>query len=217
MPALRPELESLPEQMRDLPTDRGYPVPWFVEWIKGPEGTQIPEFRAMSGEKWVKAVKQRLCWVCGQRLGANLAFVIGPMCGITRTTSEPPCHLVCALWSARNCPFLSRPSMVRRDVTNDYPTILPPAGYSIDRNPGVSMVWVTKNYEVFKDGMGGFLIKIGEPTGISCWAEGKIATKEQIEESVAGGLPFLLEKATTPEDISELDGLIAVFRTRLGL
>jgi len=71
---LRAELEALPARLHFLPVDeRGYPVPWFVAWRDGK-----PEFRAMDGEKWVRAVAQRLCWVCGEQLGNWLTFVIGP-------------------------------------------------------------------------------------------------------------------------------------------
>jgi hypothetical protein len=51
--------------MSDLPVDeRGFPVPWFVAWFDGK-----PEFRAMDGLKWIRAVREHLCWVCGGRLG----------------------------------------------------------------------------------------------------------------------------------------------------
>src|SRR6266478_9619881 len=86
-------LTELPRRMRSLPLDeRGYPVPWFVAWVDGK-----PEFRASSREKFRDAVKKRLCWVCGEQLGVYMVFVAGCMCGINRTTSEPPCHLVCRL------------------------------------------------------------------------------------------------------------------------
>lgn len=36
MGIMRPELPELPRQMRDLKMDkRGYPVPWFVDWVNG--------------------------------------------------------------------------------------------------------------------------------------------------------------------------------------
>src|SRR2546426_12752289 len=83
-------LETLPPRLRKLRVDaRGYPVPWFVAWIDGPDGPEtVPEFRAMDGRKFRAAVKQRLCWVCGEPLGRS-----------EEHTSElqSPCNLVCRL------------------------------------------------------------------------------------------------------------------------
>ena len=181
----RTELEALPERMRDLPIDaRGYPVPFFVHWINGE-----PEFRGMDGEKWLRCVKEKLCWVCGSRLGVYNTFAVGPMCGITRTSSEPPSHMPCARWSARNCPFLSRPHMRRReDEVTDAGTF---AGYMVKRNPGVTLLWTTRTYRIFDDGEGRPLIEMGEPEDIEFYAEGKPATRAQIDQSVTDGLPNL--------------------------
>ena len=85
--ALRRSLDPLPPQMARLPIARGYPVPWFVAWVDG-----RPEFRAVRPGQVEHALKHRLCWVCGTSLGRFKTFVIGPMCGINRTTAEPPCH-----------------------------------------------------------------------------------------------------------------------------
>jgi hypothetical protein len=188
----RPELEKLPSRLESLPVDRGYPVPYFAAWVKNEAGEEVPEFRAMDPAKWASCVRHHRCWVCGTQLGAHLAFVIGPMCGITRVTSEPPCHLDCALWSARNCPFLARPSMVRRDLEKDYPGALQPAGNHLDRNPGACMVYVCRDYSVFADGRGGYLIHLGELESYTFWAEGKPATRAQVEESVDSGVPLLI-------------------------
>jgi len=157
---LRPELEALPARLRHLPVDaRGYPVPWFVAWRDG-----IPEFRAMDARKFRDAVTHRLCWVCGQPLGRWLAFPIGAMCVITRTISEPPSHRECAEWSIRNCPFLNNPRAVR-DHTHLPADARKPAGFGIERNPGVTCLWMTREYEIFGDGRGGALITIGKPEG----------------------------------------------------
>lgn len=189
---LRPELEELPERMRDLPVDRGYPAPWFVDWITNEAGERVPEFRAMDSRKWVRAVKEKLCWVCGNKLGAYLTFTIGPMCGINRISPEPPSHLECAQWSAKNCPFLSRPHMQRRDIEEKL-CPLKPAGNMIERNPGVMLLWTTRSYEVFRAprGVDGYLIRIGDPVHISFWAEGRTATRAEIDASVESGLPLL--------------------------
>ena len=188
---LRPELEPLPSRMQDLPVDeRGYPVPWFVDWLDGK-----PEFRAMSPKKWVKAVNEKLCWVCGERMGRFMTFLIGPMCGINRTTAEPPCHLECARWSARNCPFLNNPEAIRRvdEIVGQSGKCI--GGFAIQRNPGVALLWTTKTYSVFPDSKGGYLITVGDPEVVEFWKEKRPATRAEIQHSIAGGLPALVAMA----------------------
>lgn len=187
---IRQELEPLPLRMRNLAIDeRGYPVPWFVAWVDG-----RPEFRAMDGDKFQAAVKQRLCWVCGEPLGRWLAFPIGAMCVITRTIAEPPSHRECAEWSIRNCPFLSNPRAVR-DQANRPDGLLDPAGFGIQRNPGVVCLWITREYEVFPDHQQRPLITIGRPETVIWWREGRTATRSEVEEAIATGLPILLGAA----------------------
>jgi len=185
---LHPSLDvsTLPARMRDLPIDpdRHMIVPWFIAWVGGK-----PEFRAIDGEKWIRAIREHLCWVCGDRLGVWRTFVLGPMCGINRTTAEPPCHLECARWSARNCPFLSRPHMVRRE--DGLPEESEVAGVAIRRNPGVTLLWTTRTFEVFEDGNGKPLIHVHNPENVEWWAEGRPATREEVEHSVDTGMPIL--------------------------
>jgi hypothetical protein len=184
---LRPDIDALPLWMLDLPVDpeRHIPVPWFVPWIDGK-----PEFRAGDAVKRLLAVQDKRCWVCGKKLGAYLVYVIGAMCGINRTTSEPACHQACARWSARNCPFLSRPRMVRRD-DGEFEEMTTAPGEALTRNPGVTLLWTTKSFRRFSDGRGGWLIEIGEPLAVEWWAERRPATRAEVEESVRTGLPFL--------------------------
>jgi hypothetical protein len=190
---LRPELRNMPIRMMDLPIDpeRGYPVPWFVDWIDGK-----PEFRLMSGEKWRRAIKQSLCWICGKRLGAYLVFVLGPMCGITRTTSEPPNHLTCARWAAQFCPFLSRPHMVRRgeeELAEQGAASM--GGIGLSRNPGVALLWTARSFQVFRPEGGGMLITVGDAEYWEWWCEGRKATRQEVEHSIDTGLPYLEEEA----------------------
>lgn len=196
MPMLNPTLsiESMPERIRALPVaPNGFPVPFFVAWVDGK-----PEFRAMDHTKLVRAVREKRCWVCGEPLGRLMTFVVGPMCGCNRVSSEPPSHTECARYSARNCPFLARPHMTRREGGMEH---LDPqsAGVMIERNPGVTLLWTTRGYSPFGDGNGGVLFRIGDPEAVEWFREGRAATREEVEESVRTGLPILADIAGRQE------------------
>jgi hypothetical protein len=187
------DFKSLPYTMKSLNRDpRGIPVPWFVDWIDGK-----PEFRAMNPAKYRRAIKEKRCWVCGSKYFTRCAFVAGPMCGVNRTTSEPPCHIDCARWSAINCPFLSNPRAVRRedDLVNNALTREKAPGFAITRNPGVTMVWITRSFEIWDDGKGKPLITMNDPETVEWYCEGRVATREEVDDSIAGGTPLLREVA----------------------
>jgi len=184
----RSDLPNRPDRMKDLPLDeRGFPVPWFVAWIDNK-----PDFRIIRERGVAMAHNHQTCWLCGHTLGRYLAFVIGPMCGINRTSAEPPSHLECADYAARACPFLTRPMAVRDE--RGLEGMKEPAGVMIKRNPGVAMVWITRGYKPFRAPPNGVLFRIGDPTEIRFYTKGRRSSRAEIEESVNTGLPFL-EKA----------------------
>lgn len=191
----------VPSRIARLPIDTKWnlPVPWFVKWING-----APQFPIMDGEKWHRAIKQRRCWICGLPIvGDPMAFVIGPMCGINRTSAEPPSDINCAMYAARTCPFLITPRMKRMEI--DIPGTVEAPGVAIKRNPGCCAVWITKRYEVIDAGNGP-LIKIGEPQMVHWFAEGRPATRAEVLESIESGLPILRNMAAeeSPEALAEL-------------
>lgn len=199
--ALKAWLEPLTDRIAKLPVFRGFPVPWFVERIRGE-----PEFRIVAHHKWVKAIRQRRCWVCGDHLALEGTFVIGPMCAINRISSEPPSHLECARWSARNCPFLTlRQEERREDETTSNLTTT--GGHFVRRNPGVCLLWTTARWRVFDDGDGGKLIELGDPSSTEWFSRGRAATRDEVVESVRAGLPELekLAQQGGPLDIASLE------------
>lgn len=201
MATLRDDLPPLPLRLASLPIDpRGYPIPWFVGVL--PDGSR--DIRFADGKKRIIAVANRLCWVCGQPLGRFMSFVLGPMCSINRVSAEPPAHLECALFSVRACPFLTKPQMTRRE--NDLPENRAHSGVMLLRNPGVMAVWTTRDYSPFSDGDGGFLLRLGEPTSVTWWREGRTASRAEVLESIESGFPALLELAA-PEGPDALDAL----------
>ena len=185
----------LPDNMMERPVSRqGYPVPFFV--ARPPEG-QDWDFRVVHNEETVRALKERLCWVCGQQMGIKKAFVTGPMCVVTKTTAEPPSHLSCARYAAIACPFLANPRMRRNEVDMPEGHIMPP-GIAIMRNPGVTAVLITDTLKPFLvPGSIGrdFLIEMGPPSSIEWYAHRRRATKDEVLASIESGLVLLKEQA----------------------
>lgn len=201
--------EPEPPRIAALPHDKhGRPVPWFCAWVDGQ-----PEFRVVRPGGVREALRCSLCWVCGRGYagGEDRAFVIGPMCAVNHVSSEPPCHVECAVWSARNCPFLSTPNMTRREGNLPLEAVAP-AGVMIRRNPGVALVWVT-GYRSWKPrdlGDEGMLFHIGENKQAWWYAEGREATRDEAVASIESGVPQLLAIAEEEGDeaLLELDAMV---------
>jgi hypothetical protein len=199
-------LPPLPPRIARLPKDgRGYPVPWFICWMKDgepcPPGEGEPDFRVVAPGRIRDAYNQSKCWICGGSLiGHARVFVIGPMCVVNRVTSEPPNHRECAEFAARACPFIIHPRQ-KRDAKNMIENGVV-AGTMIPRNPGAVCLYQTSKAKPFKAG-DGVLFQLGDPIRIDWWAEGRKATRAEIEESIRTGMPLLMAEARK-------DGLEAV-------
>lgn len=193
---LRHDVAPPPKFMQKLPIDkRGYPIPWFVDYINGE-----PEFRAMDIRKFKAAANNRLCWTCGQMLYGEEVFVIGPMCAVNRISAEPPSHRECAIYSAQNCPFLSRPHMIRREGGLTLPQ-KPVPGVMETRNPGVTLLWYTRRHTLVnaavRPGVSGegILFKLGHAFRLDWYCQGRPATRDEVLDSIHTGLPKLRETA----------------------
>lgn len=192
-----------PPAIDRLPRDRhGRPIPWFVH--RDADGT--PDFRVIRHGGIHEATAYDLCWVCGRQRGRHAAFVIGPMCAVNRVSAEPPSHLECAIYSALACPFLSTPTMVRRERGIDHHHV---AGVMIPRNPGVALVWSTRTWRTFL-APNGVLFDVGEPSACRWYAEGRAATRAEVLHSIDTGLPLLREQAARQRGAdAELDAMTA--------
>jgi len=179
---------DMPDRIARLDRDaRGFPVPEFAMWFD-----DVPDFRVIKPGYVRRCISKNKCWICGERLGVHKAFVIGPMCCINRISAEPPSHRDCALFAAKNCPFLSMPLARRND--RDLPVERSAPGKMILRNPGVCAVWMTRDYDVMRV-ENGILLSIGDPELIEFYAQGRIATRAEVDHSISTGLPFLEEEA----------------------
>jgi hypothetical protein len=204
-------LPPLPPRIARLPLDgRGFPVPWFVQWFKDGEpgafGIGEPDFRVIDSRKLARAIKHPHCWVCGEQMGVHRVFLIGPMCAINRVISEPPSHRECAEFAAKACPFLANPRMRRNE--KDLPKGDEAAGFGLKRNPKAVCLWETKDYRPFRAHVGneGILFKLGDPVRVDWYANGRLATRQEVLESIDGGYPELERMALVdgPAALKEL-------------
>jgi hypothetical protein len=191
MTKLREGLPPLPRRLLHLPLDhRGYPIPWFVATLA--DGTR--DFRVADGAKRLRAVNEKLCWLCGEPLGKFKCFVIGPMCVVNRNTSEPPSHRECAAYAVIACPFMTRPQAKYRMAnlpSEDNKLSLPPQ--MLDGNPGGAAIWITESFSPYQvpGTRNEWLIRLGDPIEVSWWVEGKLATREQVLACFSERLPLL--------------------------
>lgn len=182
-----------PETMKNLSFHKGYRVPWFVAKINDKF-----DFRIADQFKLKLAVDKKLCWICGSFIEKNFVFVIGPMCAVNRVNAEPPSHLECAEYAAKVCPFLIQ-EMVKRNTLNMPKGTEDAAGIPIDRQPGAVCLWICREYSLFDAG-NGMLMSLGKPIKVVWMRMGRLATREEVLESISSGLPLL-------RDLAKQDGL----------
>lgn len=201
MPELHPSIRHIPRPARiaRLPIDhRGYPVPAFVQIING-----IPDHRVVNPAMFLPAITEKRCWICGDVLGRNMSFVLGPMCTITRTVSEPPSHRECGIYAMQACPFLSKPHMIRREAGMPE-GVVEAAGNMEKRNPGVMCLWITRSYTIFQDHQCGILFKVGDPTETHWYSAGREATRYEVLDALDSGVALLRQMAHEEGNLAEL-------------
>lgn len=179
MTELRKDLPKLPYHLLGKPIDeRGYPIPWFVVWVDGK-----PDFRLTDVRKIMHALKDGLCWICGERIGKYRAFVSGPMAALNSIAAEPPSHEICAKFAVKACPFLLHPKAKRREAgMTELGTEM--SEHGDDRNPGVSLLWVTQDFTVHQT-KNSLLFEMGRPDVLTWWRGGRPATREEARMALA--------------------------------
>lgn len=180
----------VPARLTDRPRARGFVVPWFV--AQDEHGNW--DFRCVDAAKMGPAVRERRCWLCGHPLGRYQTFIVGPMCAINRISSEPPSHRECAEYAAAVCPFLTQREARRR--TDHLPEgHQAPAGIMLERQPGVTLLWTTREGYRVVSAPGGVLFRMGAPAECRWQCEGRTATRDEVLASIDSGYPLLLAEA----------------------
>jgi len=98
-------MSDIPFRLGRRPRDaRGFVVP-FAQFIK-PDGT--PDFRILDDRLTGKALRRRLCGLCGEPMRKDVWFVGGPKCVEHGYFYDPPMHRECAVYALQTCPHLAR-------------------------------------------------------------------------------------------------------------
>src|SRR5947209_14582718 len=95
-----------PPGIAALPTDsRGYPISFITDVEDGK-----PDFRITDQQKWLQAVQQRLCGMCGRpmQITEPIAFIGSQPNLDSQLFYDPGMHVDCAEYAAAVCPFLAR-------------------------------------------------------------------------------------------------------------
>jgi hypothetical protein len=186
-------LPPIPPHMQELPLDkRGYPVPYFVQWVNG-----VPDFRVSNMRRIYECTNKKLCMICGKALNKDegCVFAVGPLSTLTQTNDEPPMHRACAEFSAQVCPWMLHPGMKR------IPKPLPDGTMSAGQleavgaiNGGAPKVWAlydTDSYIAEAQENRTILYFMGEPREIHWWKAGRRATREEVLEALTDTVAFM--------------------------
>ena len=79
------------------------------------------------------------------------------------------------------------------------------AGIALDRNPGATCIWITKEFRLWHVS-NGMLIRLGEPTNVLWFAKGAAASRAEVKHSIDTGFPILegMARKDGPAAVSEL-------------
>lgn len=150
-------------------TAKGYFKPWFV---------QDEDFRVMDPKKWMRAMKEKRCFICGLRItGEVMHMVHGPKSATNCCVSEPGGHRECMEYALQVCPYILYPNAKRREAgmpegTNEGPNSNPLAELG---NPGVYFITGAKRYMIHDSGHGYPLIGWNDNEVVyqARWVEGE--------------------------------------------
>jgi len=165
-----------PARLSSRPRDpRGYAIPW-TQFIRA-DGT--PDFRVLDHERVQRALRVRLCSMCGGSMGRHIYFIGGPLCVSNGYFYDPPMHRECALYALQICPHLARskgryiePATVARSIGPEAKLII--GDMAPDKAEWFGLMHAT-DYTFGQDAKGMIMIKAKLPwLDVERWRDGAI-------------------------------------------
>lgn len=161
---------TVPFRLARRPRDvRGYVVPW-VQFISD-DGT--PNFKVLDDRKTAKALRRRLCGLCGQPMRKHVYFIGGPLCVDHRIFYDPPMHRECAVYAMTTCPHLAR-SKGRYGPTPEIPGIRITVGGMVTTQKAERFALMQATaYDHSRDRAGMLVVKAAEWLNVEWWKDGQ--------------------------------------------
>lgn len=107
-------LVPIPERMQSLPCDqRGYPIPFVVQR----DHAGLPLFIVNDSLTQQYCIRNKLCSICGQKLGKELWFAGGPGSALHPYGMyfDSAMHHECVTYAMQVCPYLALPNYHARE------------------------------------------------------------------------------------------------------
>jgi len=184
----------MPERIRMLGHDAiGNPLLYFAE--RGANG--LMNYRAVRAEAVDRCITHGLCYICGQPLGRNKAFLTGPVGALRQIAIDPPCHRGCAVFAAQACPYFTAPRL-RPDamLTNN-----------------ACCVWTTRSFTSLPID-NAIHYHLGKPIEVTWFSQGEPASHEQVLRAMQSALRILLDVARDDSEAAVNAVLQSVARLR---
>ncbi|CAO5150937.1 conserved hypothetical protein [Frankia sp. AiPs1] len=145
-----PTPATIPLFLAHLPTAGGLVVPWIT--ARTGDGRYL--FGAVDSDRRDRALRGRLCGVCGQPLDERLVLLLRLSDLPRRCSAEPALHPVCTAYTVAACPMVGgRADHYRTTVLPLDATMFPPADGPGRRGAPAEpwfAVWL-RGYEVITD------------------------------------------------------------------
>jgi hypothetical protein len=136
---------EVPASILALPRDkRGYPIPYIA--VANIDGEGTPDFRTIDEEHWNECAIERLCEVCGTKIGYWIVFVGGKLSCDNRRFLDPPMHRECAEYARAVCPYLATPGYLysRKAAPEGYVSL----PFVNAERPTSMFMYITRSYDI---------------------------------------------------------------------
>jgi hypothetical protein len=164
---VRPLLNiPMPERIKALPVHpNGYPIPFFVHQPKG----KLVDLRIASPYAIASCHRDRVCWICGQKLGKFVCFIGGPLSTNNQVYNDGPMHRNCAEYALKVCPYLAISQVDRRgEAVPGYAV----HDFQIKEKPERFGLLITNGWTIFKAETI-YLFHAFNPIEMTWWKDGK--------------------------------------------